>query len=180
MSHRPPNLALPVAVAVAALLTGCGGSNSDQKANEAYASGVCTAIGGWLTKVKSLESVPSLDGLTKASIETKLKDSQTANRRLVSQLRAAPAPRTPEGRAAKEELDRLVTETQAANGSAETVVSTLSANASATQLAASLVEILPEFQTLRTTAQSTLTSLRSAGGALASAFKSEPACGKLG
>lgn len=42
-----------------------------------------------------------------------------------------------------------------------------------------LVSGLPDYRTLQATAHSTVAYLQSGGGSLASAFKSEPACGQL-
>jgi hypothetical protein len=175
-------LALVIVVAAAALLTGCGGGNADQKANDAYASGVCTAIGSWLTKVKSLDSIPPLGGIRKekALIDAKLNYFQTASRQFVSQIKAVPAPNTSEGRAAKTKIDQLVTAAQAESASAKTVASTFNASPTYSQLGSAFSALLPGLQSLGPTAQSTLTSLQSTGGSLASAFKSEPTCKQLG
>lgn len=179
MSYRLLAPALVVAVAAAAL-TGCGGSSSDKRASEAYASGVCTLIGSWLTKVRSIDTVPSPSGITKTWMDTTLNHFETATRRFVSQIKAVPAPNTSEGRAAKKEIDQqLVPRAQGEIASAQTVASTLAANGSKTQVAEELAA-LPDFQTLKATAQSTLTSLQSTGGSLASAFKSEQSCKQVG
>ena len=178
MYYRRLPSALVIVIAAAVLLTGCGGGNSDQKANEAYASGVCTALGSWLTEVKSVDTVPSLRGITKASIDAKLNHFETATKRFVSQIKAVPAPNSSEGRAAKREIDgQLITSAQGESSSAKTVASTIGAKGSMTQLAGALAA-LPDFQTLKATAQQTLTL--SASGSLASAFKSEQACKHLG
>jgi hypothetical protein len=170
--------ALVVVVVVAALLTGCGSGNSEQKADDAYASGVCTAGGNWLTEVKSVDTVPSSSGITKASIDAKLNHFETATKQFVSQIKAIPPPNTSEGRAAKKEIDRqLITSARGESNSAKTVASTIVANGSTTQVVAALAS-LPEYQTLKATTQQTLTL--SAGGSLASAFKSEQACKHLG
>ena len=53
MGHRSPD---PGAARRFALMAaGCGGS-SDTKANEAYANGVCTAIGTWEQQIKTIAS----------------------------------------------------------------------------------------------------------------------------
>jgi hypothetical protein len=178
MAYRVLTPALVVGVLVAALLTGCGRGNSDQKANDAYASGVCTVVGNWLTKVKRVDTVPSFSGITKASIDAKLNHFETATQQFVSQLKAISAPNTSEGRAAKTEIDRqLITSAQGESNSTKTVASTIVANGSTTQVVAALAA-LPDYQTLKATTQQTLTL--SAGGSLASAFKSERTCKHLG
>lgn len=181
MDWRRLTPALAAVLSTVALLTGCGGAGTNQKTNDAYASSVCGAIGSWLTEVKSVETVPSLTGVTKPVIQAKLNHFQVATRHFVSQIKAAPAPDTAEGHAAKTEIERqLVTTARGENTAAETAVSTVRANASKSQLVQSLIETLPGFQSLKPKAQETLTSLQTAGGPLASAFKSEQPCTQLG
>jgi hypothetical protein len=71
-------------VAVAMLLSalglvaaGCGGGNSDKRANETYATGVCRAIDTWATQVKTLATVPTGE-ITTASLDAKLSQFETA------------------------------------------------------------------------------------------------------
>jgi hypothetical protein len=176
-----PTLALPALVCVLVLLTGCGGGSSDQKANDAYASGVCTAIGSWLTEAKSLSTIPSgITQIKKDSLDAKLKLFETATRTFVSQIKAVPAPKTSEGKTAKQGIDQLTMSARGASAAVQTAVSSVPANASITQMMSALVTVLPEFQTLKDTTRSELTALRSGGGSLADAFKSERACQQLG
>jgi hypothetical protein len=180
MSYRGLLSALVTVVVTAVLLTGCGGGNSDQKTNAAYTSGVCTAIGGWLKEIKSVDTVHSLSGITKASIVTKLNHFETATKQLVSQIKAVPAPNTSQGREAREarEVDReLITGAQAQSDYAEKVTSTIAANGSMTQVVAELAA-LPDYETLNATTQQTLSL--GADGTLAPVFDSEQACSKLG
>ena len=100
---------LPV-VAVASVLAlavvGCGGGSSDSsKANEAYATSVCTAIGSWEQQVKSIASDLS-GGISQASIEAKATQVGTATKNLATQIKAIPPPNTDEGQAAKQQLDQ--------------------------------------------------------------------------
>src|SRR3954447_4455135 len=95
---------------LALVAAGCGGGdNSDKKANDAYASGVCTAIGAWASEVKSLTTVPT-GGITKSSIEAKLGEFETATNKLISQIKAVPIPNTSEGTTAKKQIDHLMTQ----------------------------------------------------------------------
>jgi hypothetical protein len=179
-------LAVKPAVQVAMLLSvlalvaaGCGGGNADKKANEAYASGVCTAIGSWVTEVKSLATVPS-GGITKASIEAKLNQFETATKTLISQIKAVPAPNTSEGQAAKKQIDQLASQVQTTSAAVKSAASQLPAHATVAQIVSALSKLVPQFQTLKSSAQSTVKSIENAGGSLASAFKSERACRELG
>jgi hypothetical protein len=58
--------------------------------------------------------------------------------------------------------------------------SKLPANATLSQTLSELSKLVPQFQTLQGTAQSTVKTIKSPGGSLASAFKSERACEQLG
>jgi hypothetical protein len=178
--RRPIALALLFS-ALALFAAGCGGggAHSDKKADEAYANGVCTAIGGWASEVKSLATVPS-GGITKTSIDAKLSQFETATKQLVSQIKAVPAPNSSEGQTAKEQIDRLATQIQSTSASVKSAASKLPANATLAQMVSELSNLLPQFQNLKNSAQSTLKTLQSAGGSLADAFKSERACKELG
>jgi hypothetical protein len=174
------------AVAVAVLLSvlalvaaGCGGGNSDKKANEAYANGVCMAIGTWATEIKSLASVPS-SGITKASLDAKLSQFETATKKLSSQIKAVPPPNTSEGQTAKKQIDQLASQVQTTSAAVKSAASKLPANTTVVQLVSALSKLAPQFQTLKSSAQSTVKSIQNAGGSLASAFKSERACKQLG
>jgi hypothetical protein len=182
MDRSPLPLALVVVLASAALLTGCGGASPQQKANEAYASSVCKTIGSWLTKVKSSEYLPSPAGITKASIDAGLNRFETATRQFVSRIKAVPAPRTADGRAAKRKIDQspLILGAQGEVGSAKAVESTVAAARNSTGAFEAALEEWPDFPTLKPTVQSTLTFLQSGGGSLASAFKTEQPCKQLG
>src|SRR5690349_21407070 len=104
--------------ALALVAAGCGGGHSDKKANEAYANGVCTAIGTWATEVKSLATVPT-GGITKASLDAKLSQFATATRNLVSQIKAVSAPNTSEGQNAKKQIDQLSSQVETASTAVE-------------------------------------------------------------
>jgi hypothetical protein len=165
--------------ALALVAAGCGGGNSDKKANEAYANGVCTAIGTWATEVKSLATVPT-GGITKASIDAKLSQFETATKKLVSQVKAVPAPNTSEGQTAKNNIDQLAAKIETTSKAVKSAASKLPANATVTQMVSALTQLAPQFQSLKSAAQSTVKSIQNAGGSLASAFKSERACKQLG
>jgi nitrate/nitrite-specific signal transduction histidine kinase len=164
--------------ALALVAAGCGGG-SDRKANEAYAKGVCTALGSWVTGVKSLATVPS-GGITKASIDAKLSQFQTATKTMISQIKAVPPPNTSEGQTAKKQIDQLASQVQTTSAAVQSAASKLPAHASVSQIVSALSGLVPQFQTLKSSAQSTVKTIQSAGGSLASAFKSERACKQLG
>ena len=165
--------------ALALVAAGCGGGHSDTKANEAYANSVCTALGSWVTEVKSLATVPS-GGFTQASIDAKLSQFQTATNTMISQIKAAPPPDTSEGKAAKQQINQLATDVQATSAAVKSAASNLPANASLAQIISALSGLVTQFQTLENSAQSTAKAIQSAGGSLGDAFKSERACKQLG
>ena len=171
---------LSVLLSVLALVAaGCGGGNADKKANEAYAKTVCTALGTWVTEVKSIATVPS-GGINQASIDAALNQFQIDTKKMISQIKAAPPPDTSEGKAAKQQINQLATQVQTTSAAVKSAASNLPANASLSQIVSALSGLLPQFQTLTSSAQSTAKAIQSAGGSLADAFKGERACKQLG
>jgi hypothetical protein len=174
---RIPLLALLAVLALAA--AGCGGS-SDKKANQAYANSVCGAIGSWEQQIKSITSSGFTGGLSKASLEGKITQAETATKTLATQIKAVPPPNTSDGQAAKKQVDQLSTQVASTVDSVSSAVASIPANASATTVAAALVPLAPQLTGLTSTAKATVKSLQTAGGALASAFKSASSCKNLG
>ena len=87
---RLPKALVSIAVLVALLVAGCGSSSSsDNKANDAYANSVCTAIGNWGKQVKSIATDFS-GGLSKASLQAKVSNIDSATKSLVNDLKAIP------------------------------------------------------------------------------------------
>jgi hypothetical protein len=170
-----PILALAVLVLLAA---GCG-SSSDQKANEAYATSVCSAFGSWEQQIKSIASDFS-GGISKASLQSKLTQAGTATKMLATQIKAVPAPNTSDGQAAKQQVNQVLTQATSTLDSAKSAVASVPADASAGAIAAALAPLAPQIQSLVSTAQDTLKSLQTAKGSLGSAFKSESSCKNLG
>src|SRR4051794_23997487 len=106
MSDRPSprwrrRTAAPLVLLAGALVlvaAGCGKS-ADQKANEAYANSVCSAIGGWETQVKGIATDLS-GGVSKASFQSKATQAATATKTLATQIKAVAPPDTSDGTAA--------------------------------------------------------------------------------
>src|ERR1700758_5163565 len=171
-------LSVVIALGVAALAAGCGGSNSDKKANEAYANGVCSAIGSWVTEVKSLATISGVP--SKASLQKKLTQFQTATKNMVTGVKAVPAPSTTEGDNAKKQVNLLVTQVQTTASAVKQAFGKLPSNASLAEIAPVLAPLRPQLTTLASTAQSTVKSLKNVGGSLQSAFDSADACKSLG
>ena len=173
-----PMLALIAVLAFVA--AGCGGSSADTKANDAYASGVCSAIGSWEQQIKSLTSGGFTGGISKATLQSKIAQAETATKTLATQIKAVPRPNTSDGQAAKTQVDQLSSEAASTISTAQAAVASIPANASITAVAAALVPLAPQVKGLLTTAQTTVKSLQSAKGSLSSAFKSADSCQNLG
>ena len=110
IGKRVTMAAIPAAVVVTVLTlvaAGCGGSSSDNSANEAYASSVCSAIGSWEKEIKSIATDFS-GGISKASLQSKVSQAEAATKQLETEIKAVPAPKSSQGQAAKQQLDQLV------------------------------------------------------------------------
>ena len=170
---------LAVLAVLALVAAGCGGSSSDTKANEAYANSVCSAIGTWEQQIKSIATDFS-GGISKASLQSKIAQADTATKTLKTQIKAVPPPNTSDGQAAKTQVDQLSSQVASTVSTAQTAVASIPDNASLTTVAAALVPLAPQVNGLASTAQATVKSLQSAKGSLASAFKSADSCKSLG
>jgi len=168
-----------VGVLVLLVAAGCGGGNSDKKANEAYATGVCTAIGSWVTEVKSIATDLS-GGLSKDSFEAKITQVESATTNLATQIKAVPPPDTSDGQAAKQQLDQLSTDAEATVNATKSAIASIQSNASTTSIALAVAVLTPQVKSLASTAEATVKTLADAGGSLASAFESASACQNLG
>jgi hypothetical protein len=169
---------LMLLVVVAVMAAGCGGS-SGTSADEAYANSVCSAIGTWEQQVKGIATDLS-GGISKASLQAKVTQAEAATKTLATQIKAIPPPATSDGQAAQQQLDQLQTGATATVNSAKSAVAEIPSNASAATVASALAPLAPQVKSLATTAQSTVNSLKEAGGSLASAFKSADSCKSLG
>ncbi len=172
-----PMLAMLAVLALVA--AGCGGSSSDTKANEAYANSVCSAVGTWEQQIKTIATDFS-GGISKASLQSKIAQADTATKTLATQIKAVPPPNTSDGQAAKKQVDELSSQVTSTVDSAKSAVAAIPADASTLTVAAALAPLAPQVKGLVTTAQVTVTSLQTAKGSLASAFKSADSCKSLG
>ena len=171
-------LSIVVAFGLAVVAAGCG-SSSDKKANEAYANSVCSAVGDWVNEVKSLATI-SPSGISKASLQKKLTQFETATKNLVSGIKAVPPPNTSEGTNAKKQVNLFVTQVEATSTAVKSAASNIPSNASLSAIVPILAPLKGQLTTLAGTAQSTVKSLKNVGGSLQSAFDSADACKNLG
>lgn len=162
---------------LAVVAAGCGG-RSDKTANEAYANSVCSAVGTWEHQIKSIVTDLS-GGISKASLQSKISQAESATKTLTKQIKALPPPNTSDGQAAKTQVDQLATELTKTVDAAKSAVAQIPSNASVTTIAAALAPLAPQVQGLANTAQSTLKALQTGSSSLASAFKSAGSCKNL-
>ena len=171
-----PILALLAVLVLAA--AGCGGS-SDTKANEAYANSVCSAIGNWEQQIKSI-ATSFIGGVSQASFQTSITQAEAATKTLVTQIKAVPPPDSSQGQAAKQQLDQLTTDINNTVDAASTALTQVQANPSAAALSATVATLAPQVQSLASETNAAISTLKDAGGSLASAFKSTDSCKSLG
>jgi len=177
--RRRAVLSLSVLLAALALAaTGCGGKSSDQKALETYANTVCGHIATWKTQVKTIATDFSA-GISRASLQSKVKQIDSATKNLREEIKAVPPPDTTKGHEARQQLDQLSTELSTTAAAVKAVVSGLKANASAATIAESVIVLVPQVQSLATSAKTTLTTLQNDKGDISSAFKSAQSCKSL-
>ena len=160
------------------LAAGCGGS-SDTKANEAYANGVCSAIGTWQQQIKSI-ATSFIGGVSQASFQASITQAEAATKTLVTQIKAVPPPDSSQGQAAKQQLDQLTTDINNTVDAASTALTQVQANPSAAALSATVATLAPQVQSLASETNAAISTLKDAGGSLASAFKSTDSCKSLG
>jgi hypothetical protein len=166
-------------MALAFVVSGCGSSHSDAKANDAYANSVCTAIGDWGKTVKSIATDFSA-GLSKASLQAKVSQIDSATKSLVNDLKSIPKPNTTAGQATKQQLDQLATDLSNTVDAIKTGIDQVTANASVATVRSVASAVAPQVKTLATTVETTLKSLQNTGEPLASSFESASACKDLG
>jgi len=171
-------LAVSVALAICvALAAGCGGS-SDKKANEAYANSVCSAVSTWTQEIKSIATDFS-SGVSKASLQQKVDQAETATKKLVTDIKAVPPPETEQGTAAKQQLDQFSSDASATVTAATSAIGGLPDDASAASIATAVATLGPQVQTLVSSGKAAFEALKDAGGSLSDAFKSADACKSL-
>jgi hypothetical protein len=174
----PKRLALVAGAVLALVAAGCGGSSSNTKANKAYADNVCTAVGTWQQQVQDILTDFS-GGISKASLQKKIDQAQSATNTLVTQVKAVPPPDTDQGKAAKQQLDQVTGDIKTFVSTAKKTVAQLPDNATLQTITGALGGLGPQVQGLVSEAKSAISSVKDAGGALADAFKKTDSCKKL-
>ena len=101
-------------------------------------------------------------------------------KKLANEIAAVPPPDTEDGRAAKQQLDQLSADAESSVTAAENAVGQLQSDASVAEVTAALLPLVPQLKSLAESTGTAVTSLKDAGGSLASAFKDADACQSLG
>ena len=171
---------LGLVAALALVVGGCGDGSDEDKANEAYADSVCSAVGTWKTEMTTIASSISLSNLSKATLESKLSDASSATKTLGNQLKDVPPPDSEEGTAARQKLDQFSEDVMATITTAESAVADLQDDVSARTIHAALALVAPQVKALVNSGQSAVEALKTAGGSLGSAFKDTESCQNLG
>ena len=177
--RRGAAVALVAVLGVLVLVAAGCGKSADQKANEAYADSVCTAIGSWEKQVKSVASNIRAGSLSKGGLQSTVSQIQSATASLRTQIKAVPAPNTSDGDAAKQQINKLSTELATTLSSVKSTVAQIPSNASTVTIASALAPLAPQVTSLASTADSTVKAVESAGGSLSDAFKSTDSCKSL-
>jgi methyl-accepting chemotaxis protein len=97
-------LALVLAVAVAALVAGCG---DDESSPEEWANGVCSAFSDWQDSVTTAGEELRSGSTTKDDLEAAADDLEEATDEFVDDIRGLDEVDTENGQQAKEALDQL-------------------------------------------------------------------------
>jgi hypothetical protein len=177
--RRGAAVALVAVLGVVVLVAAGCGKSADQKANEAYANSVCTAIGNWETQVKSAVTSLTASSLSKEGLQSKLTQIQSATTTLKTQIKAVPPPNTSDGNAAKQQINKLSTELATTLSSVKSTVAQIPSDASAVTIGSALAPLAPQVTSLASTADSTVKAVENAGGSLSDAFKSTDSCKSL-
>jgi hypothetical protein len=167
---------LAIAVAVAALVAGCGGD--EENTTESWADGVCTAFTDWRDAVTAAGESLQAGSLDEDSLRGAVDDLEDATDTFAEDLRDLPELETEAGEEAQQTLDELAEnvdqnkeDIRSAVGGAEGVQGVLEAGAAIATVVAEMGEQLgAAFQQLEQA---------DAAGEVADAFESSDACSSL-
>ncbi len=175
-------IAVIVAAVVIAKIKGNSNPTSVEPTN--WANSVCMDLSDWKSSLESLANV-SGGTLTKASLEQKLEEAQTATDELAADLEGLGPPDLEAGDQLKQELasdaDQLQSSYQALKAGAQDALSKDTVQARASALAA----LAPDYQKLLNEISATVTNLQNANVAgsasteLKQAFQDADACKSL-
>jgi hypothetical protein len=149
-----------------------------------WADSVCGGLADWKASITSLADV-SGGTLTKASLQQKLADAQTATEQLVTELKALGRPDLAEGDQLKQELDSAADELNASYQSLKAGAQDALGASTPAAFLQGLAKLAPQFQKLLDQISATVADLRNANVAesskaeLMQAFDDADSCQSL-
>jgi len=168
-------LALVLAVAVSALVAGCG---DDESSPEEWANGVCSAFSDWQDSVATAGEELRSGGTAKDDLEAAADDLEEATDEFVDDLRGLDEVETENGQQAKEALDQLAEDI---DQNKEDIQATVSGASGVEEVVAAVQSIATTLSTMGRQLQSTFQELEQLdpGSELSDAFENADACQAL-
>jgi hypothetical protein len=182
LAARATLCAMRVRAALAAPLVftivGCGGG---QSAAEKWADSVCTDVSTWQSQVKqatddiSAKLQSPAQGVLPA-IKQDVRKAVDATGQLTNDLKALGKPDTESGAQAKQQVDALASQLDAAVTKARQTLDNLPAGAGPRETATAFTPLAPELKSLATSTKSTLSSIQAAGSDMKDGFDKADSC----
>jgi hypothetical protein len=173
-------LTLAAAVmALSAVASGCGGSESEQDPTAAWASGFCTAVTGWTDDLQSVTSqFTDTSNLSEEGLQSAADDVKSSTQSLVDELKGLGAPPTDSGDAVKSAIDNLSTTLEDESASIQEAAQGISG---LTGLPDAITAISTSLSNMATSFSDALTTIQNgdAKGELQSALQDSPECANI-
>lgn len=169
-------VAVGIGLAVLVGLYAYHANGANRAANDAYANSVCTDIGNWEQQVKKLGTT---GGVTRADLQSKTSQIETATSNLVHQIRTLPAPGSSDGQAASQQLNQLTTDLSNTVTATKNGIAAIKTNPSAASITVVVVTLRPQYKGLINSAKSAVHALAHLAVPLALAFHRTQACKNL-
>ena len=90
-----------MALTLAMVAAGCGGSKSETTPTEKWAGDLCSAVGTWRTSITSIASSVQTNGVTKDSLTNALERAKSDTKKLTDDLKGLGRPNTQAGKEAR-------------------------------------------------------------------------------
>lgn len=169
---------LALAAALVFAVVGCGGG---QSAAEKWADSVCTNVSTWQSQVKQATDdisakLQSPGQGTLPAIKQDVHKAVDATSQLTNELKALGKPDTQSGAQAKQQIDGLSSQLDAAVKKARQALDNLPAGAGLRETANTLAPLAPDLKSLASSAKSTLSSIQATGSDMKDGFKKADSC----
>ena len=166
-----------LAATLAFAAAGCG----DSSEGEQWASSVCSTVSDWQGKIEQAAQevqteLQAPDLGTVAAITTQISSAVTATQKLSTDLKAIGAPDVDSGQQAKQQVDALASQLQAAVNVAKNSVDALPENPNLNQLSQKLLPLAPAIQTLATSTSNTVKAIQTSSDELKQGFEDADSC----